>query len=438
MPSQLHVRHLKKFAFLIGSFLLFINAGAQTCGSTNLALSRPATGTAAASYENASTLVDGDVNTHFWPSDRSTDQWGYVQLASPIVICRAVVKWKEFHQGAFKVQVTNSNPSGGSVTWTDIAVVTSNNSPTVVNGTAINDLSIPNNYGSNQYVRLLLLAPLSNVQPVELEVYSAVTNQHPTVSITAPSNNATYTEGNTVTINATAADADGTVSKVEFYQGSTKLGEDLNSPYSFAWNNITTGNFALKAIATDNQGDTTHSAVVNITVNAAPAGGWSLLGNSGFTGTQFLGTTDAQPIIFKTTNIERARFDNNGVLLFGTNTVPSLSPSDPNLKVAVKGTLFAQKIKISQIGWADYVFDKSYKLPTLQEVEAYINQHHHLPGIPSAKEAVGDGLDIGTSQAALLQKIEELTLYVIELNKKIKTMETRLKKQKAKPARSKK
>jgi YVTN family beta-propeller protein len=94
-------------------------------------------------------------------------------------------------------------------------------------------------------------------------------NQAPTVSITAPANNATFTAPASVTINATAADADGTVSKVEFFQGATKLGEDLTSPYTYSWTNVAAGAYSLTAVATDNANLTTTSAVINITVGGA-------------------------------------------------------------------------------------------------------------------------------------------------------------------------
>jgi endoglucanase len=95
-------------------------------------------------------------------------------------------------------------------------------------------------------------------------------NVAPTVSITAPANGAVFTAPVTVTINANAADSDGTITKVEFFQGTTKLGEDLNSPYSFTWSNVAAGTYALTAKATDNAAAVTTSSTVNITVQGAP------------------------------------------------------------------------------------------------------------------------------------------------------------------------
>jgi hypothetical protein len=95
-------------------------------------------------------------------------------------------------------------------------------------------------------------------------------NAAPTVSITSPVTNTLFTAGSNITINATAADTDGTISKVEFYQGSTLLGQSTTAPYSFTWNNPATASYTLTAKATDNNGAITTSAAVNITINAAP------------------------------------------------------------------------------------------------------------------------------------------------------------------------
>jgi hypothetical protein len=93
-------------------------------------------------------------------------------------------------------------------------------------------------------------------------------NQAPVVNITSPANNATFTAPAQVTINATASDADGTISKVEFYRGTTLLGTDTTSPYSFAWANVAAGSYALTAKAYDNLNAVTTSSTINITVSS--------------------------------------------------------------------------------------------------------------------------------------------------------------------------
>ncbi len=94
-------------------------------------------------------------------------------------------------------------------------------------------------------------------------------NQLPTVSITAPGDNANFTAPADITLSATAADPDGTVVKVDFYRGSTLVGSDTASPFGFTMNNVAAGTYSLTAVATDNDGATTTSAPVSITVKAS-------------------------------------------------------------------------------------------------------------------------------------------------------------------------
>ncbi|WP_051398129.1 cellulase family glycosylhydrolase [Runella limosa] len=106
-----------------------------------------------------------------------------------------------------------------------------------------------------------------------------VVNQAPSVSVTAPSNNATFLPPASISLAATASDADGSIAKVEFYNGTTKLGEDLTSPYEFSWTNVVAGSYSLTAKATDNQGATTTSAVVSVTVTNPPTSTAEIIGD---------------------------------------------------------------------------------------------------------------------------------------------------------------
>ncbi|HEX6432526.1 MAG TPA: glycosyl hydrolase family 18 protein [Niastella sp.] len=98
-------------------------------------------------------------------------------------------------------------------------------------------------------------------------------NQAPTVSITSPANNATYTPPASVSITASASDVDGTISKVEFYNGATKLGEATAAPYSYTWSNVAAGTYVLTAKATDNGGAVTTSGGVTIVVGTGTGTG---------------------------------------------------------------------------------------------------------------------------------------------------------------------
>jgi hypothetical protein len=89
-------------------------------------------------------------------------------------------------------------------------------------------------------------------------------------------------------------------------------------------------------------------------------------------------------------------------------------------KLAVNGTAIFTKIKVKPVAnWPDYVFKKAYTLPSLPELERYINEHRHLPGIASEKEVQATGIDVSEHEAALLKKVEELTLYLIEQNRRL-------------------
>lgn len=98
-------------------------------------------------------------------------------------------------------------------------------------------------------------------------------------------------------------------------------------------------------------------------------------------------------------------------------------------KLAVKGKIRAEEVKV-ETGWSDFVFYKDYKLPTLEEVEKHIEEKGHLKDIPSAKEVENNGIFLGEMNSKLLQKIEELTLYTIAQEKKLKEQKEKLEKEK--------
>jgi predicted phage tail protein len=97
---------------------------------------------------------------------------------------------------------------------------------------------------------------------------SQTANKPPTVSLTAPANNSTFTAPANITLSASASDPDGSVSKVEFYSGSTLLSTDTTSSYSFAWSSVPAGTYSLTAVAYDAAGAKTTSAAVTVTVKA--------------------------------------------------------------------------------------------------------------------------------------------------------------------------
>jgi len=106
---------------------------------------------------------------------------------------------------------------------------------------------------------------------------------------------------------------------------------------------------------------------------------------------------------------------NNGNVGIGT--------VNPTERLSVKGKIRAQEIKVETANWPDYVFDKDYQVPSLKETEQHIKEKGHLPGIPSAEEVKINGVDLGEMNAKLLRKIEELTLHLIDLDKKVNNLD---------------
>ena len=93
-----------------------------------------------------------------------------------------------------------------------------------------------------------------------------------------------------------------------------------------------------------------------------------------------------------------------------------------NYKLFVEGGILTEKVKVSlrsSANWADYVFANDYKLMPLKEVETFVKANKHLPGIDSAEVLAQNGIDVAEMQSKQMEKIEELTLYIIDQDKKI-------------------
>jgi hypothetical protein len=111
----------------------------------------------------------------------------------------------------------------------------------------------------------------------------------------------------------------------------------------------------------------------------------------------------------------------NGVVGINTTNV-----GDRSFPLSVKGKIRAQEIRVELNNWPDYVFAPGYKLPTLGQTEAYLKANRHLPGIPSAREVADNGLLLGDMSSRLLQKVEELTLHLIRLEKRSRQQQTQI------------
>ncbi len=106
-----------------------------------------------------------------------------------------------------------------------------------------------------------------------------------------------------------------------------------------------------------------------------------------------------------------------------------IGTTSPDYELTVKGKIHAEEVKIDlSVPAPDYVFKKEYKLLSLEEVQAYINKNGHLPNIPSAEVMETEGVELGAMEMKLLEKIEELTLYILEQGKDVKMLKKEIKK----------
>ena len=142
---------------------------------------------------------------------------------------------------------------------------------------------------------------------------------------------------------------------------------------------------------------------------------WSYQPYAPFTNGLVIGTGPGYPIFFSTNNYSLS-------MIVADNGNVGIGTANPTYKLSVNGNVRAKEVVV-ETGWADYVFNKKYKLKSLDEVANYIEQNKHLKGIPSAQEIEKNGLQLGDTQKKMMEKIEELTLYVIELNKQIKELQ---------------
>ncbi|BDW93803.1 hypothetical protein MACH07_26350 [Flagellimonas marinaquae] len=109
--------------------------------------------------------------------------------------------------------------------------------------------------------------------------------------------------------------------------------------------------------------------------------------------------------------------------LFADRNIGIGTTDTQGYRLAVAGNMIAEAVRVElQVNWPDFVFSKDYDLPQLEKIKAFIALNGHLPNIPSAKEVENSGIDLGSMDAKLLQKIEELTLYLIEQESEIEKL----------------
>lgn len=139
-------------------------------------------------------------------------------------------------------------------------------------------------------------------------------------------------------------------------------------------------------------------------------------GNAGIIAVSYLDQTSGfKPLELWTSNVPRLAIAIDGNVGIGT--------TNPNQKLTVNGVIYGKEVKVDiNVPGPDYVFEKDYNLPSLEEIKNYIDQNKHLPEVPSAKEMEANGIKVSEMNMILLKKVEELTLYVIELKNENKNI----------------
>jgi hypothetical protein len=108
----------------------------------------------------------------------------------------------------------------------------------------------------------------------------------------------------------------------------------------------------------------------------------------------------------------------------GIGEIDEITGMPGEYRLYVEGGIMTEKVRVKLQGeWSDYVFDEDYDLMSLSEVESFIKENKHLPDVPSAEEVKKEGIDVAEMNATLLKKVEELTLHIIELEKKVNQLQ---------------
>jgi hypothetical protein len=207
-----------------------------------------------------------------WWSGGSQEQYFYVPAGTPGMVIASTTAKKATTSNS----ITLTRPDGSTQTFSEAKNLVDWSIPSPAAGVwKVKVVTSTEPGATDNRLWLFGVPPLTSYDAQTLMVTTGAVsppppppaNQAPTASITAPTSGSSFSAPASITIAANASDPDGSVTKVEFFQGSTKLGEDTTSPYSFDWTNVPAGSYSLTAKATDNAGATATSSAVSITVS---------------------------------------------------------------------------------------------------------------------------------------------------------------------------
>lgn len=201
--------------------------------------------------------------------------------------------------------------------------------------------------------------------------------------------------------------------------GGVSAAIGTSSEHAFRLVSGTSGKMSLYPTGELVVGDNSVGAVGKLTVKTTNnADGISHIGEGGNILKTRMGGTSAGIGTFSATNMRIFAGGLSRILISEATGNVGIGTDNPTYKLSVVGNIRCTEVVV-ETGWADYVFNKGYRLRPLNEVERFVKQNNHLPNIPSAKEIEQNGLSVGGVQKKMMEKIEELTLYMIEADKRL-------------------
>ncbi|WP_092727057.1 hypothetical protein [Hydrobacter penzbergensis] len=221
-----------------------------------------------------------------------------------------------------------------------------------------------------------------------------------------------------------ARGAETVITSTDGTTNGTFIGSYSNHPMLFGTNASGGGNITKMIIQPNgNVGISTTNPLGRFHVEGGavfgtPAGNIRVLKTAGTLAGDDLGIWNAAGGGGQVFNIADWNTGTKGISINTTSGNVGIGTTNPTEMLSVKGNVKTQKLIVTQSGWSDYVFDPIYRLKPITEVAKFIQENKRLPEVPSAKEIKEKGIDVGENQVLLLKKIEELTLYIIELDRK--------------------
>jgi len=218
-----------------------------------------------------------------------------------------------------------------------------------------------------------------------------------TYTLTAQGNNGPVSQSVTVTVDPLPS-----VSIDNFYADPSTITEGEGTRLYWQTSNATLVTINGNSVIVDGTMSVSPSATINYILTAH--------GNNG---------PVSQTITVTVNPVGTTVWNQSGSTIYYSAGNVGIGTDNPQQTLDVDGTIRAEEIIVETVGGADYVFANDYLLRSLSEVEAFIQEHRHLPGISSENDMVNNGIDLKELNLKLLEKVEELTLYAIELHKDI-------------------